>query len=213
MEFTAFGKIPRLSRECVITEKIDGTNASIFIHDSAVDLSVHDLNPALSVAQIPMTGFAESIGEYSYTRYLFAGSRTRWITPQNDNYGFAKWVVANASELAQLGPGHHFGEWWGGGIQRGYGLQKGEKRFSLFNTSRWNAENVPQCCSVVPVLYSGLFTTLAVDGVIDYLRTNGSQVAPGFMKPEGVVIYHVAANTLFKKTLEKDEAPKGAEAA
>jgi len=31
MEFVSFPKIARLSRECVITEKIDGTNASIYI--------------------------------------------------------------------------------------------------------------------------------------------------------------------------------------
>lgn len=30
-EFKEFNKIPRLSRECVVTEKIDGTNASITI--------------------------------------------------------------------------------------------------------------------------------------------------------------------------------------
>ena len=29
------------------------------------------------------------------------------------------------------------------------------------------------------------------------------------MNPEGVVVFHVAANLCFKKTLEKDEEPKG----
>lgn len=33
MEFNGFPKIYRLSRECIITEKIDGTNASILITD------------------------------------------------------------------------------------------------------------------------------------------------------------------------------------
>ena len=28
------------------------------------------------------------------------------------------------------------------------------------------------------------------------------------MKPEGIVIFHEAARTLFKKTLEKDSEPK-----
>jgi hypothetical protein len=31
IEFQAFPKIPRLVRDCVITEKLDGTNASIII--------------------------------------------------------------------------------------------------------------------------------------------------------------------------------------
>jgi hypothetical protein len=30
-EFVEFKKIPRLSRECVVTEKIDGTNGVIYI--------------------------------------------------------------------------------------------------------------------------------------------------------------------------------------
>lgn len=172
MEFKSFPKIPRLSRECIITEKIDGTNASIYIGED---------------------------GEF------LVGSRKQWITPENDNYGFAKWAYEHKEELMRLGPGHHFGEWWGSGIQRGYGLQKGEKRFSLFNTSRW-VENPdrPNCCNVVPVLYQGLFSTNIVDSCLDILARNGSFASPGFMQPEGVVIYHVAGNCSFKKTIEKD---------
>ena len=29
------------------------------------------------------------------------------------------------------------------------------------------------------------------------------------MKPEGIIIYHTAANSMFKITLENDEQPKG----
>ncbi len=39
---------------------------------------------------------------------------------------------------------------------------------------------------------------------LDKLDYFGSLAAPGYMKPEGVVIYHVAGNVLFKKTLEED---------
>jgi len=38
----------------------------------------------------------------------------------------------------------------------------------------------------------------------------GSLAAPGFMNPEGIVSYHIAGNTGFKKTIEKDSEPKGA---
>jgi hypothetical protein len=34
IEFQPFAKIARLSRECVITEKIDGTNAQVYIDES-----------------------------------------------------------------------------------------------------------------------------------------------------------------------------------
>lgn len=175
MEFKSFDKIARLSRNCVITEKIDGTNASIYIGED---------------------------GEF------LVGSRTRWITPQNDNYNFAAWAYTNKDELMKLGPGHHFGEWWGLGIQRNYGLK--EKRFSLLNTSRWSDDAIrPACCHVVPVLYQGIFNCEYVSHALDDLRDEGSKAAPGFMSPEGVVIWHEAARIYFKKTLLKDEEPKG----
>jgi hypothetical protein len=119
-------------------------------------------------------------------------------------------VQANAQELLRLGPGHHFGEWWGQAIQRNYGLT--EKRFSLFNTSRWgNDETRPTCCHVVPVIVRGApIDSFAVVGkAIEELKTIGSFAAPGFMKPEGVVAFHVQGNLMFKATLEKDEEWKG----
>jgi hypothetical protein len=175
-KFEPMPKIGRLSRGCVITEKIDGMNASIYIDEAGLFLT---------------------------------GSRTRWITPTDDNYGFSRWAHAHKDELLALGPGHHFGEWWGAGIQRRYGLS--EKKFSLFNVNRWRdgRDTRPAVCSVVPILYEGLFEASAVEAAVNGLRLNGSVAAPGFMQPEGIVVYHQATKTLFKKTLDKDEQPKG----
>lgn len=137
---------------------------------------------------------------------VYAQSRTRIITPEKDNFGFAGWVQKNEDVLLQaLGPGLHFGEWWGLGIQRGYGLI--ERRFSLFNTSRW--KEGPGPCYVVPVLYEGPFSELAIRHAQDALRTGGSRAEPGYMKPEGIVIFHTGYNGMFKVTLEHDEQPKG----
>lgn len=137
-----------------------------------------------------------------------AQSRSRLITPQDDNFGFAKWVLAHADELRELGPGYHYGEWWGSGIQRGYGLT--EKRFSLFNVSRWG-ESRPACCGVVPVIMRGENEQgfRIADAALEALRVNGSFAAPGFMKPEGIVLYHAQGNILLKATLEKDQEYKG----
>jgi hypothetical protein len=185
MEFTGFPKIARLSREIIITEKIDGTNAQIFIGEN---------------------------GEF------LVGSRKRWITPENDNHGFARWAYDHKEELiAGLGIGRHFGEWWGSGIQRGYGLPKGEKRFSLFNTNRWGEHrdidkypiDKPDCCQVVPVIRKCEFRSSEILCALDYLRDFGSQAAPSFMNAEGIVIYHAAANMMFKKTIKNDEKGKG----
>ncbi len=180
VEFQAFDKIPRLKRGCTITEKIDGTNAQIYIPE--------DGGPIL------------------------AGSRNRWLTVESDNFGFARWVAEHGERLRALGPGRHFGEWWGAGIQRRYGLS--EKRFSLFNTGRWvehrNAPPtferlvVPECVHVVPVLYEGPFETAAVDACLASLASDGSRAAPGFMDPEGIVIFHHASRTLHKVTLGDD---------
>jgi hypothetical protein len=41
------------------------------------------------------------------------------------------------------------------------------------------------------------------------ILTFGSAASPGFMKPEGVIAYHVAGNLFFKKTIEKDAEWKG----
>lgn len=134
------------------------------------------------------------------------GSRSRWITPDEDNYGFARWATEHKDELMALGPGRHHGEWWGLGVQRNYSQTR--KRFSLFNTAKWT-ETRPECCDVVPVLYQGIYTPGCVHQALKALRDGGSVAAPGFMKPEGIVMWHDAARQSFKVTLEKDEAPKG----
>lgn len=172
MEFEAFPKMARLSREIIITEKLDGTNAQICIGEDGC---------------------------------FMTGSRTRWITPEDDNFGFSAWAYANKDELMRLGHGRHFGEWWGQGIQRKYGMDR--KCFSLFNVSRWGDER-PDCCDVVPTLYRGMFSQEAIDAALEDLKANGSKAASGFMNPEGIIVYHCAASIGFKKTLEKDEVPK-----
>jgi hypothetical protein len=220
MNFTAFPKVPRLSREVVVTEKIDGTNASVFIAGTIVEYvaTVTPENPAKDVARV--RNGTNRLDDF----VVLAGSRNRWLTPEDDNFGFAKWVRDHAEELALLGPGHHFGEWWGVGIQRGYGLS--ERRFSLFNAGRWadlhtaaskldlpaGLEWAPSCCHVVPVLYQGPFLLQNVDACLYDLRTRGSKAAPGFADPEGVVIYHTAGNHLYKKTIKGDELGKHEEA-
>lgn len=192
-QFLEFAKMPRLSREVIITEKIDGTNAQILITESG---------------------------------QMFVGSRTRWITPENDNFGFAKWCEANRAELMKLGTGRHYGEWWGNGIQRHYGMK--DKRLSLFNVSRFCLDGetperietnnpmdepkmqsvLPSCVGLVPVIARGVFTTDLVERALQKLRDHGSVASPGFANPEGVVVFHIAGGLGFKKTLEKDEVPK-----
>jgi len=180
-EFRGFNKIARLSREIIITEKIDGTNGIIHIDEN---------------------------------NNIFAGSRTRWLWGSiqdeihNDNHGFAGWVKANQEELLKLGKGTHYGEFWGKSIQRGYGLE--EKRFSLFNVSKWSDDLIrPSCCHIVPILYKEMFSEDKIYAALGRLEVEGSVASPGFKPAEGIVIYHTAANIMFKKTIENDQYHKG----
>jgi len=168
--FESFGKIARYNRIVTVTEKIDGTNAQIYISPDGLN--------------------------------LVAGSRNRYVTPANDNFGFARWCEDHKDELLALGPGRHFGEWWGKGIQRGYGLP--DKRFSLFNTSQWTEDTTPPCCHVVPILFHGLADDLDPTFLMRALAFDGSKAAPGYKNPEGIIMYHEAARTYFKMTY-KDE--------
>jgi hypothetical protein len=175
--FKEWPSIPRLSRECTITEKIDGTNASLL--------------------------FTED-GQF------FAGSRTRWLSEGQDNFGFYAWANKNKEALRELlGVGRHYGEWWGLGIQIAYAKQN--RCFSLFNVKKHAAINTVIDgveIAPVPTLYIGEFTTQAVEDAMAKLKETGSVASKGFMRPEGVVVFHHPQGYLFKKTFENDEKGK-----
>jgi hypothetical protein len=187
-DFREWPKTPRLFRDIVITEKLDGTNAGLHISEDG---------------------------------QVVAQSRKRIITPDSDNYGFARWAADNADELAHiLGPGLHFGEWWGQGIQRRYGLE--QKVFSLFNTERWykndgadtsketraDQSSLVDQIDVVPVLYQGPFSDEQITSALRDLQQDGSYAAPGFMNPEGICVYHSQTRSVFKVTLDANDAGK-----
>lgn len=200
--FEAFPKLTRFSQDWTVTEKIDGSNAQILI------LAEGETGPDT----------CDWLLDHYRSAYILAGSRKRWLlnNKQQDHMGFARWVAENSHELIDLlGPGRHYGEWWGQGIQRGYDLK--EKRFSLFNVSRWKEEEVNHIpgLHVVPII-GALGDYLGEPGktfeeAMKVLKTLGSQAAPGYMNPEGIVMYHGRSGTMFKKTFDYDEAGKWAE--
>ena len=184
--YPSFPKIPRLAKDITITEKIDGTNGLIEI----------------------------SQNEFGF--WLRAGSRNRWLTRgsggdehfqpgegkliDKDNYGFGRFVIDNAEELTLLGVGKHYGEWFGQGIQRGYGLS--EKHFALFRPL--NPEQV-SCAVSVPVLYSGPFDGEEIERALNTLRKDGSRAVPGFMDPEGVIVRFHTNGVLYKAFCENED--------
>ena len=180
IEFRAWPKTPRLFRDVVITEKIDGTNAAIIVSEHG------------------------TVG---------AQSRSRLISPDRDNFGFAAWVYENAGELMELGPGHHYGEWWGHGIQRGYGCAKGERYFSLFNTKRWTKEKLDaevgvENLTVVPVLGIHTFGDEYIQLALADLKARGSLAKSGYMNPEGLCVLHTQSQQVYKVLIENDNISK-----
>ncbi len=175
MDFKAFPKIERIGKMSMqITQKIHGTNAQVFIYkDSEGNLQ------------------------------LLTGSRTRWITPESDNYGFAAHVYANKQEfIDKLGPGQHFGEWAGPGINSGEGLT--EKTFVLFDWWKYPVEReLPPKTVAVPVLYQGEMSLAKLEEVMTDLKTTGSKLMPGFMRPEGVVVS--INGSRYKKVFDAEE--------
>jgi RNA ligase-like protein len=201
IEFQPWPKTPRLFRNVTITEKIDGTNAAIGIRTGR------------ELEEIPENAFPfcalDPVGEM-VTYWIYAQSRNRIITPQADNAGFASWVYKHADSLVDdLGPGLHYGEWWGEGIQRGYGQD--HKRLSLFNAAKWSdsvfrTDNL----DTVPVLAEHVMDTSVVIDCVKWLADAGSIAAPGFTPAEGVVVYHHASKQVFKALIQNDHLPKSA---
>lgn len=200
-KYPAFGKIPRWNKTCVLTEKIDGTNGLIAVR---VSEDAADVSPGAGVETHRGVIYLQHEDDIYEVR---AGSRNRWLTAEQDNYGFFQWVQANAKGLVNLGEGLHYGEWWGLGIQRGYNQQ--HKRFSLFNAGRWNEDNLPEVpgLGVVPVLQhcTGDFVVEAIAKQRAELLHTGSKAAPGFMRPEGIIVFVAEARQYFKVIFEGDE--------
>lgn len=173
-EFKSFDEIKRWSKpRIVITQKIHGSNAQILIYQ--------DEAGALQ---------------------LKSGSRERWLFPgkTTDNYGFAAFVESHKQEfIDKLGLGRHYGEWAGPGVNSGEGLTV--KTFVLFNHGRPYPNGLPPSTVLVPVLYDSNSELepelssrpdISADTIVNWVMTKlqlvGSSLAPGFMRPEGIVI-------------------------
>ena len=201
MEFKSFPDIKKLGNVIMsITQKIHGTNAHVMIYKKREYLETLDHSPdeteesefatkypGKSLVWEFSKDFSNNVELYSEYLDLMTGSRTRWIAPGDDNYGFAAHVYANKQAFIDLlGEGRHDGEWAGLGINSGEGLK--EKVFVLFDWYRYVDKPLPPNTVVVPILYKGKVDFNQVQLAMDDLKTNGSKLCPGFMRPEGVVV-------------------------
>jgi hypothetical protein len=176
--FEPWPEIEQLGRCWItITQKIHGTNAQVLIQQN------------------------EETGHYD----VFCGSRNRWLSLENDNYEFAKFVSEHQTEfIEKLGCGRWYGEWAGPGIGSAEGL--GEKTLFLFDVFKVPpGRPLPPRVRPVPLLYSGAFDQAIIERTFDELKAGGSRAVEGFMRPEGIVVHIVGPNVRYKKVFKKEE--------
>lgn len=187
MEFKSFPDVKQIGKAAItITQKLHGTNAQIVV------FRVYE-PPALG--DDPNTPPAYDV---------MAGSRNRWLTVDDDNFGFAKFVQENKQEIIEkLGEGTWYGEWVGPGINSSEGLK--EKMFAIFNIGRIEDKPLPSRMVGVPLLYKGAFSSEAIDAALNDLKSTGSKLVPGYMSPEGIVVHLLGTDLRFKKVFKAEE--------
>lgn len=177
-----FPKFPSIERfdnlRCFITEKIDGTNGLIEVSCQGVKF----------------------------------GSRNKWLSNGDDNFGFYAYFSQYVDDMVawyhRNAPGYNwepvriYGEWFGKGIQRGYDLK--ERKFMPFSYGlAEDIEGVFAPNIVLPeFLYQGKFSREVLNNCMNSLKEEGSQVVPGYMKPEGVVVYFPDYEFSLKETFD-----------
>ena len=222
-QFKSWGSTPRFHKGLHITEKIDGTNAGVSVQGFSKGI-YHEFS-----GDVP--GDAKVVYGTDCDYLVRAQSRKRIITPDNDNFGFAKWVWENADGLANLlGYGYHYGEWYGEGIQKNPLAVQG-RRWALFNTWHWGRKEILVLLvdaditglTLVPVLHDE-----QRDGPADYKtipnllvdlewgsKADGYMTLPNAHKmdfhvegPEGIIVWQRETQQRYKILLREDDKHK-----
>jgi len=184
-EFLAWPKIPRLNRECIITEKIDGTNAAVVFTEGG-DAYAQSRNRIIT-PEDDNYGFASWLFNHQdeLREQLGVGRHFGewWGSgiqgPYNDHMTDKRFSLFDTRR-------------WTGSIED------------------WKCVQAPLCYVVPTLSIMERFDTRIVDEMVYLLQNNGSRACPG-ARAEGLVVYHRQANQSFKVTLENDDVYKGNE--
>lgn len=196
-------KIARFNRPVIITEKIDGTNAAVIVHEDGT-VEAASKNQVLTIDKPDNHGFRAWVEENrEELRLLGVGlHRGEWwgrgINKRHPNHE-KTFSLFNVSRWSQTVPNTPI-------IANGYGR--------TFEQEMGATVLAPSCCQVVPLLAWHAVPCVAMLDTCARLLKNQSVADPLCTNPEGIVIYHTAGNVMLKYTYENDEGHKGqAEAA
>lgn len=179
LTFEKFPKMARLKRECVITEKIDGTNAQIVFNDEGEMLT--GSRNRIIVPGDDNYGFAAWANENQLNLFKVLG--------KGRHYG--EWWGQGIQRKYRM-------------ETRNFSLFNTAR---WMNDDMEKLTAVPGL-NVVPILYSGIFSDDASNNAMAALDQHGSYAMPGFGDPEGICIWHSATRAYYKRTFEHDETGK-----
>jgi hypothetical protein len=185
--FEPMPKIARLNRPCVITEKIDGTNACVIVHEDGTVLAASK-NTVLTPDVQDNHGFRKWVeANADQLRALGPGiHRGEW---------WGKGIGKRHPTVEKTFSLFNVGRW----ANHGAPLAEGQAY-------------PPACCKVVPVLREiPTFDNAEVRAAVSQLAAFGSTADPACKRPEGVIVFHTAKGYLFKVTCEKDEKHKSSQ--
>ena len=190
-EFRPWAKIARLNRDCIITEKIDGTNAAVGVTE---DGEVYAQNRTKIITPAGDNhGFAAWVEAHAdvLRETLGVGLHFGEWWGKSINRGYKQ-----SAKRFSLFNVKRFGPALRRPADGVYGIT-------------FEDDTV---LDIVPILYEGPFLTDMVEAELRDLVIDGSVAAPGYSYPEGLVVYHTAARVAFKVTIENDQYHKGEEA-
>ncbi len=144
MKFVSFGKIGQFKN---IVKDVTHTTQFIGMGDNGPLFNQFVELPTLTFrGTVKCHGTNASIGYDVSTGEIWVQSRSRIITPEDDNMGFASFVHANLDSIRcmfediEFGNMYNdddtiivFGEWCGGNIQKGVALSQLQKQFIIFD--------------------------------------------------------------------------------
>jgi len=108
--------------------------------------------PAVYYGYVKIHGTNSGIGKLNGE--IFYQSRNRELTPEDDNYGFAK-AMSKIDWATKIPEGYIiFGEWAGKGVQKKVGVSQLPKTFYPFIAYRIDTETYAQLNSAVAIYYN-----------------------------------------------------------